>query len=207
MAAGVASTDTGATSAILRCSRSTMRGYGRSPSLCPSVSSSPERKRCSRSTLTASVALSASAVASSRKWSNSLLSISRSIPVILPASLGYISWMRGYRRSPNMRFCCDSVAAASTSVKECRTSPPGGPRCGAVVFFLSKLLPCHPRAPAPRPKPPAPGRMESTSSEEEPIMNPILVGSTRSDRLGTVLHSSLGFCCDSTGMESWKKNG
>ncbi len=71
---------------------------------------------CCLSTLTASSTLSVKAAASSSSNSNSLLSISSSMPVILPASEGCCMCTSGYRRSPNICFCCSGAAAASMAV-------------------------------------------------------------------------------------------
>jgi hypothetical protein len=43
--------------------------------------------------------------------------------------LGVISWMRGYRRSPNMRFCCDSEAAARAEACTVSGSCPADSTC------------------------------------------------------------------------------
>ncbi|WAR16306.1 hypothetical protein MAR_030900 [Mya arenaria] len=52
-------------------------------------------------------------VTDSSMWSSSELSISSSMPVILPARSGYIREMRGKRRSPNICFCSWGGAAAN----------------------------------------------------------------------------------------------
>mmetsp|Transcript_21127 Transcript_21127/g.46549 ORF Transcript_21127/g.46549 Transcript_21127/m.46549 type:complete len:214 (+) Transcript_21127:25-666(+) len=68
---------------------------------------------CCLSTSIASVTLDCSAPSSSRSMSSSALSISSSMPVILPARSGCSADTRGKRRSPIIVFCCSGVAAAS----------------------------------------------------------------------------------------------
>merc|ERR1719447_2502558 len=51
-------------------------------------------------------------------WTSSALSISSSMPVILPARSGNMRWMRGKSLSPNICFCsCGGAAASILAVK------------------------------------------------------------------------------------------
>mmetsp|Transcript_44619 Transcript_44619/g.111003 ORF Transcript_44619/g.111003 Transcript_44619/m.111003 type:complete len:399 (-) Transcript_44619:1265-2461(-) len=68
---------------------------------------------CTCSTLMASLILALSASGDSSKLRSSPLSISKSMPVILPARMGSSEWMSGNRRSPRICFCCSGGAAAS----------------------------------------------------------------------------------------------
>ena len=55
---------------------------------------------------------------SSNMWTNSALSISSSMPVILPAKSGNILWMRGKSLSPSICFCsCGGAAANMEAVR------------------------------------------------------------------------------------------
>mmetsp|Transcript_32936 Transcript_32936/g.83597 ORF Transcript_32936/g.83597 Transcript_32936/m.83597 type:complete len:278 (+) Transcript_32936:972-1805(+) len=68
---------------------------------------------CCLSTSMASVTLACSASVESRSISSSALSISSSMPVILPARSGCSLATWGNRRSPIICFCCSGEAAAS----------------------------------------------------------------------------------------------
>merc|ERR1712037_802551 len=51
-------------------------------------------------------------------WTSSALSISSSMPVILPARSGNMRWMRGNSLSPSICFCsCGGAAASIVAVK------------------------------------------------------------------------------------------
>ena len=58
----------------------------------------------------------------SRMCKISALSISKIIPVILPANSGCSWWIKGYKRSPNICFCCLGVAFAKVVGVNGRTS-------------------------------------------------------------------------------------
>ena len=73
---------------------------------------------------------------SSSMWTSSALSISSSMPVILPARSGNMRWMRGKSLSPSICFCsCGGAAASIVAVK-------GSWRmnCWSNAFFLTKLF-------------------------------------------------------------------
>ena len=75
----------------------------------------------------------------SSMWSSSELSISSSMPVILPANSGYIRWINGNKRSPSICFC--SCGGAAASIVAVRGSCPW--MCTAWKCDLKQL--CDPR--------------------------------------------------------------
>merc|ERR1719239_265724 len=84
-------------------------------------------------------------------WTSSALSISSSIPVILPARSGNMRWMRGNSLSPSICFCSCGGAAANivavrgswpwTSTACCGGgAPPGATICPGIATMILPFI-------------------------------------------------------------------